>query len=83
MPSKSDSSRDSHADTPKASHAPTADSAEARPRGGNPSIQELLAEAGHKTQSSEFFSPVPPGYQRGRHRYVAVVGTVMSGLGKG
>ncbi|MCC7203815.1 MAG: CTP synthase [Phycisphaeraceae bacterium] len=83
MPSKSDSSRGSHADTPKASTAPTADSAETRPRGGNPSIQELLAEAGHKTQNSEFFSPVPPGYQRGRHRYVAVVGTVMSGLGKG
>lgn len=26
---------------------------------------------------------MPPGYQRGRHKYVAVFGTVMSGLGKG
>lgn len=45
--------------------------------------QDLLAEAGHATHESEFFSPVPPGYQRGRHKYVAVFGTVMSGLGKG
>src|SRR5690606_40795431 len=42
-----------------------------------------LAEAGHKTQESEFFSPIPPGYTKGRHKYVAVFGTVMSGLGKG
>ena len=25
----------------------------------------------------------PPGYRRGQHKYVIVVGTVMSGLGKG
>src|SRR5690606_42080517 len=42
-----------------------------------------LAEAGHKTQESEFFNPIPPGYQRGKHKYVAVFGTVLSGLGKG
>ncbi len=46
-------------------------------------MQSLLAEAGHKTLDSEFFSPVPPGYRRGHHKYVAVFGTVMSGLGKG
>jgi len=45
--------------------------------------QELLAAAGHKTQESEFFSPVPAGYREGRHKFVAVFGTVMSGLGKG
>ena len=28
-------------------------------------------------------SAVPEGYQKGRTRYVAVLGTVMSGLGKG
>ncbi len=48
-----------------------------------PTTQTLLEEAGHKTQDSEFFNTVPPGYQRGKHKYVAVLGTVMSGLGKG
>jgi CTP synthase len=32
---------------------------------------------------SEFYSPFPDGYQRGSHKYVIVLGTVMSGLGKG
>lgn len=32
---------------------------------------------------SEFYSPIPRGYQRGFHKYVVVLGTVMSGLGKG
>ncbi|MEX0775350.1 MAG: CTP synthase [Phycisphaeraceae bacterium] len=44
---------------------------------------ELLASVGHQSQESEFFNPIPPGYKRGRHKYVAVLGTVMSGLGKG
>ncbi len=44
---------------------------------------DLLAEAGHASQESEFFNPIPPGYQKGRHKYVVVLGTVMSGLGKG
>lgn len=43
----------------------------------------MLAEAGNKSQESEFFNPIPAGYIRGKHKYVAVVGTVMSGLGKG
>lgn len=34
-------------------------------------------------ETSELYSPVPAGYQRGRHSYVVVLGTVMSGLGKG
>src|SRR5690554_6413275 len=46
-------------------------------------IPDLLMEAGHSTHETEFFNPIPPGYQRGRHKYVAVIGTVMSGLGKG
>ncbi len=45
--------------------------------------QDLLEQAGHQTQDSEFFNPIPPGYVRGRHKYVVVFGTVMSGLGKG
>ncbi|MEM6260347.1 MAG: CTP synthase [Planctomycetota bacterium] len=43
----------------------------------------LLEQAGHQTHESEFFNPIPPGYVRGRHKYVIVFGTVMSGLGKG
>ena len=45
--------------------------------------QDLLAEVGHASQESEFFNATPPGYVPGRHKYVAVFGTVMSGLGKG
>jgi len=43
----------------------------------------FLQQFGKSTETTEFFSPIPPGYQRGRHKYVAVFGTVMSGLGKG
>ncbi len=56
-------------------------SANPTPPGGDAS--SLLSQAGRSAQSTEFYSPVPPGYQTGRHRYVAVFGTVMSGLGKG
>ncbi len=45
--------------------------------------QRLLAEAGQRTQESEFFNPIPDGYHPGQHKYVVVMGTVMSGLGKG
>ena len=45
--------------------------------------RDLLNEAGHKTQDSEFFNPVPEGYRAGRHKYVIVFGTVLSGIGKG
>ncbi|MCC6580190.1 MAG: CTP synthase [Phycisphaeraceae bacterium] len=44
---------------------------------------QMLAEAGRSSHESEFFNPIPPGYVRGRHKYMAVLGTVMSGLGKG
>ncbi|TVQ29869.1 MAG: CTP synthase [Phycisphaeraceae bacterium] len=45
----------------------------------------LLASTGHSdpTEATEFYSPIPPGYRMGRHKYVVVLGTVMSGLGKG
>jgi len=39
--------------------------------------------AAAESADSEFYSPIPAGYQRGHHRYVIVLGTVMSGLGKG
>lgn len=48
-----------------------------------PPTQSILNEAGHASHESEFFNPVPDGYQPGRHKYVVVFGTVLSGLGKG
>ncbi|MGI9013381.1 MAG: CTP synthase [Phycisphaerales bacterium] len=44
---------------------------------------DFLAKAGQSAETTEFHSPLPAGYERGRHKYVAVLGTVMSGLGKG
>jgi CTP synthase len=45
--------------------------------------EELLARIGQSTEETEFYTPMPLGYRRGHHKYVVVVGTVMSGLGKG
>src|SRR5438132_3860648 len=47
------------------------------------SSEELLAKVGQSTDETEFYTPMPPGYRKGHHKYVVVVGTVMSGLGKG
>src|SRR5215207_58751 len=47
------------------------------------SNQELLAKIGQTSEETEFYTPMPAGYRRGHHKYVIVVGTVMSGLGKG
>ena len=44
---------------------------------------DLLASVSDISTESEFFSPVPDGYRKGKTRYVFVMGTVMSGLGKG
>ena len=44
---------------------------------------DLLARIGQTTEETEFYTPMPPGYRKGHHKYVMVVGTVMSGLGKG
>ena len=44
---------------------------------------ELLASVGGVSNESEFFLPLPDGYRKGRSRYCFVMGTVMSGLGKG
>jgi CTP synthase len=44
---------------------------------------ELLASTGDSSVESEYFSPIPDGYQKGKTKYVVVMGTVMSGLGKG
>jgi CTP synthase len=46
-------------------------------------VNELLASVGHTSFETEFYSPIPEGYQKGKTKYVVVLGTVMSGLGKG
>jgi CTP synthase len=45
--------------------------------------KDLLASVSDISTESEFFLPIPPGYKKGRTRYCFVMGTVMSGLGKG
>ncbi|MHC4911380.1 MAG: CTP synthase [Planctomycetota bacterium] len=45
--------------------------------------EDLLASVSDISADSEFFSPIPAGYKKGRTRYCFVLGTVMSGLGKG
>src|ERR1700753_4216632 len=47
------------------------------------SNEDLLARIGQSTEETEFYTPMPAGYRKGHHKYVVVVGTVMSGLGKG
>ena len=45
--------------------------------------RELLASTSQSSDETEFYTPLPDGYKLGQCRYVIVVGTVMSGLGKG
>ncbi len=49
----------------------------------DPTESDFLASFGQSGRSTEWYSPEPAGYVRGRTKYVAVIGTVMSGLGKG
>ena len=44
---------------------------------------ELLRAVKDQSDETEFYTPLPDGYKLGATRYVAVFGTVMSGLGKG
>ncbi len=43
----------------------------------------MLSSLTYTTDETEFFTPIPSGYTKGSTKYVVVVGTVMSGLGKG
>ncbi len=45
--------------------------------------QDLLSSVAESSTYTEFYSPVPDGYRKGYHKYVIVLGTVISGLGKG
>ncbi|MCD4831869.1 MAG: CTP synthase (glutamine hydrolyzing) [Anaerohalosphaeraceae bacterium] len=44
---------------------------------------DLLASLSDISTDTEYFSPMPKGYKKGKTKYVIVMGTVMSGLGKG
>jgi CTP synthase len=48
-----------------------------------PDSKELLTRISDASTDSEFFSPIPAGYKKGKTKYCFVMGTVMSGLGKG
>ncbi|MCK5271606.1 MAG: hypothetical protein KAJ52_03475, partial [Sedimentisphaerales bacterium] len=47
------------------------------------SSEDLLSSVSDVSEETEFYTPMPDGYIRGRCKYVVIVGTVMSGLGKG
>ena len=47
------------------------------------SQKRSLASTADESVSTEFYSPIPEGYVKGKTKYVVVIGTVMSGLGKG
>ena len=47
------------------------------------STEEILGKLSDTSDETEFYTPMPAGYIRGRCRYVVITGTVMSGLGKG
>lgn len=47
------------------------------------SSEDLLSSVSNVSEETEFYTPMPSGYIRGRCKYVVIVGTVMSGLGKG
>jgi len=45
--------------------------------------KEMLTKLSGVSTESEYFSPIPKNYKKGKTKYVFVMGTVMSGLGKG
>ena len=49
----------------------------------NDTNETFLSQFGRSGDTKEFFSPIPEGYQHGKTKFVVVLGTVMSGLGKG
>ncbi len=47
------------------------------------SKEDILNEIAEKSAQNELYTPIPAGYKIGQCKYVVVLGTVMSGLGKG
>ncbi|MBL0870377.1 MAG: CTP synthase [Phycisphaerales bacterium] len=70
-----------HAQVPSDEPDPDSDTERGPRSQAGESSSLLAATAG--TSATEFYSPIPPGYRKGFHKYVIVFGTVMSGLGKG
>ncbi len=46
-------------------------------------VEKTLSSLGYTSEETEFYTPMPAGYKRGKTKFVIVFGTVMSGLGKG
>ena len=46
-------------------------------------MSDILKKVSKKSMDHEFYTPYPQGYKKGKTKYVVVLGTVMSGLGKG
>ena len=44
---------------------------------------DLLRSVRDRSEGSEFYTPLPDGYKLGSVKYVGILGTVISGLGKG
>jgi CTP synthase len=47
------------------------------------SAEDILQSIANLSDETEFYTPLPAGYRKGQAKYVIVLGTVMSGLGKG
>ncbi len=47
------------------------------------STEDILNSVSQTSDETEFYTPMPNGYIRGRCKYVVIMGTVISGLGKG
>ncbi|MDO8627635.1 MAG: CTP synthase, partial [Candidatus Diapherotrites archaeon] len=45
--------------------------------------EELVKNAAKQETSTEFYSPIPKGYEKGKTKFLIVAGSVMSGIGKG
>ena len=45
--------------------------------------EDILSSISGKSADSEFHTPIPKGYRKGKTKYVIVAGSVMSGVGKG
>ncbi len=68
---------------PRRTPSHTRPSGDGERAGGATSAADLLSSVAETSTDTEFYSPIPDGYRKGYHKYVIVLGTVISGLGKG
>ncbi len=47
------------------------------------SAEDILSSVANLSDETEFYTPLPAGYRKEQTKFVIVLGTVMSGLGKG